>query len=120
MKSILILQDMPLYEYRAYIYNELVSRGFEVCVISLEKYGINIPNNTVACNFNHIVLKYNIIGPFIHIKEFKYSILDNYDVIIVDPNVRILAYNKILRNKNLRNKIVAWGHMKGKIGRAHV
>lgn len=110
MLKILILQDMPLFPYRIYAYNELATRGYELTVLSVsnaeESYDIPL-------KFKHIRTEFKNIGPFVWLKQFSLKELDKYDYIMVTPNMRVLNFYPLLGNL-YKNKTLAWGHLTGR------
>lgn len=109
MKKILVLQDMPLFPYRIYCYNELAKRGYELTVVSVcnadTKYEIPL-------KFKHIRKEIKYIGGFEWLKDFSATICNEYDYVIVTPNLRVLNFMP-LYGKKYRGKTLAWGHLKG-------
>lgn len=110
MLKILILQDMPLFPYRIYAYNELVARGYNLTVLSVSnaKEVYDIP-----LKFKHIRKELKRIGPFVWIKRFSLKQLDKYEYIIVTPNMRVLNFFPLLGNL-YKKKTLAWGHLTGR------
>lgn len=109
MRDILILQDMPLFPYRIYCYNELARRGYALTVMSVSNTEMNYE---IPLEFKHIRKGYKQIGGFVWLKKFSRTICDNYDYVILTPNLRVLNYIPLYGNK-YRKKILAWGHLKG-------
>lgn len=107
---VVVLMDMPLFPYRIYAYNELVKRGYELTVVSVsnkeEKYKIPLL-------FNHIRLCCNKKLGFMFIKNYSSLHFEDYDYIIVTPNLRVLNYYPMLFGHKYDKKLMAWGHMKG-------
>ncbi len=110
MNKILILQDMPLYPYRIYCYNELAKRSYDLTVVSVsnkeEKFDIPL-------YFKHIRLECLRRFGFIYTTGFPSLCMEDYDYIIVTPNFRILNYYSMLFGRKYDNRLLAWGHMKG-------
>lgn len=108
--KVIVLQDMPLYPYRIYAYNELAIRGYDLTVMSIgnkdEKYDITLL-------FKHIRLGCSKRMGFVHIQNYFSLHLDYYDYIIVTPNLRVLNYYPMLFGHKYDKKLLAWGHMKG-------
>jgi hypothetical protein len=94
--NILILMDMPLFPYRIYAYNELSNRGYDLTVISVsdEDTRYDLP-----LKFEHIRLEKKAIGGFVKLEHFSQIEPNKYDVIVVDPNLRMLDYYQFYRNK---------------------
>ena len=107
--NILILMDMPLFPYRIYAYNELAKRGYHLTVVSLNNADVSYD---IKCNFKHIRLSYIQFIGFRFIRGFSKINFDDYSVIIVAPNLRLLNYYKFYRKKYW-NKLIGWGHHKG-------
>lgn len=107
--NILILMDMPLFPYRIYAYNELSNRGYDLTVISVsdEDTRYDLP-----LKFEHIRLEKKAIGGFVKLEHFSQIEPNKYDVIVVDPNLRMLDYYQFYRNKYW-DKLIGWGHHKG-------
>ena len=106
---ILIFMDMPLFPYRIYAYNELAERGYDLTVVSASNADTSYE---IPLKFKHIRVGINKIGGFEWLKEFKCSMCDDYDYVIVTPNLRILNFLP-LYGKKYREKMLAWGHLKG-------
>lgn len=105
--KILILQDMPLFPYRIYAYNELAKRGYDLTVVSINDKNLNY---NIPLNFIHKSLTSKKYGPFILINKLNKIKLKEFDCLIISPNVRVLNFlPKFFLNKN----IIGWGHMKG-------
>lgn len=102
--------DMPLFPYRIYAYNGLAERGYDLTVVSLsnEEQQFDLP-----LRFKHIRLRKKKCGPFIRIEGFSNLELKDFDVIIVDPNLRVLDFYQ-LYNCNYWHKLIGWGHHKGR------
>lgn len=107
--NILILMDMPLFPYRIYAYNELAERGYDLTVVSASNAdaGYNIP-----LKFKHIRKGIKKFGGFEWLTGYKNSMCDDYDYVIVTPNLRVLNFMP-LYGKKYREKMLAWGHLKG-------
>lgn len=107
--NILILMDMPLFPYRIYAYNELSNRGYDLTVISVsdEDTRYDLP-----LKFEHIRLEKKAIGGFVKLEHFSQIEPNKYDVIVVDPNLRMLDYYQFYRNKYW-DKLIGWGITKG-------
>ncbi len=110
MKKILILQDMPLFPYRIYAYNELIKRNYDLTVVSVsnKKEDFNI-----KLDFKSIVLSFKKYGPFVKLNNPSTIKDSDYDIIIVDPNLRMLDYYFFYRSKYWK-KLIGWGHHKGR------
>ena len=106
---ILILMDMPLFPYRIYAYNELADRGYDLTVVSASNADSNYE---IPLKFRHIRKGIKKIGGFEWLKGFKRSMCDDYDYIIVTPNLRVLNFMP-LYGKKYKEKMLAWGHLKG-------
>lgn len=107
--NILILMDMPLFPYRIYAYNELAKRGYHLTVVSVNDTDTSY---NIKCNFKHIRLSYIQFIGFWFIRGFSKINFDNYDIIIVAPNLRVINYYKFYRKKYW-NRLIGWGHHKG-------
>ena len=107
---------MPLYPYRIYCYNGLAKRGYDMTVVSVsnkvEKY--NIP-----LLFEHKLSSFKKIGPFKKLNGFNIKDYENYDMVIVAPNLRVLDYYKFY-NSHWWNKLLGWGHMTGRSSNNHL
>ena len=92
--NILILMDMPLFPYRIYAYNELSNRGYDLTVISVsdEDTRYDLP-----LKFEHIRLEKKAIGGFVKLEHFSQIEPNKYDVIVVDPNLRMLDYYSAIK-----------------------
>lgn len=110
MRKILILQDMPLFPYRIYAYNELSKRGYDLTVVSVSKRD---ETYDICMNFKSVCLTYKQIGPFRKLNNLSQFEFGNYDVIIVDPNLRMLDYYQFYRSKYW-DRLIGWGHHKGR------
>lgn len=108
--KVLVLMDMPLFPYRIYAYNGLAERGYDLTVVSLsnEDQQFDIP-----LRFQHIRLKKKQCGPFIRVEGISELELKDFDVIIVDPNLRVLDFYKLYRQRYWP-KLIGWGHHKGR------
>lgn len=107
--NILILMDMPLFPYRIYAYNELSNRGYDLTVISVSDEDTRYD---LTLKFEHIRLEKKAIGGFVKLEHFSQIEPNKYDVIVVDPNLRMLDYYQFYRNKYW-DKLIGWGHHKG-------
>lgn len=107
---LLIIHDMPLQPYRVYDYNELVERGYEVTGGYFFDQERIMP---VDFKFKPFPLYKRSLFGLTYLKNFKDIKFDDYDVIIVAPNFRVLNFFR-LYNKKYRNKVILWGHMKGR------
>lgn len=107
--KILILMDMPLFPYRIYAYNGLAERGYKLTVVSMSdkdvKYDIDL-------EFRHIRLSYRAFCGFRYVKGFNVVKPEDYDTIILAPNLRMLNFFQFY-NKNYWHKLIGWGHHKG-------
>jgi len=102
---------MPLFMYRAYVYNNLVERGYDVTVVSLDNLGNQLE---IELHFKSRKKTYKKFGPFLYIRNFNEFNLKDFDIIIIDPNIRIINYIKILISTSFRHNLIAWGHMEGR------
>lgn len=109
-KRIAILMDMPLFPYRIYAYNELVERGYDLTVLSVSN---KIETYDIPLKFEHKVSGYKMLGPFEKLLNFRRSDYEDYDIVIVDPNLRMLDYYGFY-NKNWWQKLIGWGHLTGR------
>lgn len=109
-KKVAILMDMPLFPYRIYAYNELAERGYDLTVLSVSN---KTETYDIPLKFNHIVSGYKMIGPFEKLLNFRRSDYENFDIIIVDPNLRMLDYYGFY-NKKYWLKLIGWGHLTGR------
>lgn len=109
-RKVIILMDMPLYPYRIYCYNELVKRGYDLTVVSVSNKDLvyNIP-----LLFNHKRYGFKQIFGFIWLKGFSLKELDEYDRIIVTPNLRVINFFPLLGN-TYTEETLAWGHLTGR------
>lgn len=107
--TIIILQDMPLYPYRIYAYNELAARGYDLTVVSASNVDTSYD---MPLKFKHIRKGIKTLGGFEWLSDFNSSICEDYDYVIVTPNLRVLNFIP-LYGKKYRNKMLAWGHLKG-------
>ena len=107
--SVLILMDMPLYPYRIYAYNELAERGYNLTVVSASNSDTIYK---IPLMFKHIRKEIKYIGGFEWLKDFSASMCEDYDYVIVTPNLRVLNFIP-LYGKKYREKMLAWGHLKG-------
>lgn len=107
--KVLIIHDMPLQPYRIYDYNELSARGYDITGGYFFDYhrDYNIP-----INFKLLPLFCKKCGGFTIITNFKEVCIDDYDIIIFAPNLRVLNFYSLYRKK-YRDKVILWGHMKG-------
>ena len=110
MLKILVLQDMPLYPYRIYAYNDFAARGYDLTVLSVSNTDVSYD---IPLKFKHIRKESKQIGPFVWLKRFSLKVLDKYDYIIVTPNMRVLNYLPLLCNL-YKKKTLAWGHLTGR------
>lgn len=110
MCKIAILMDMPLYPYRIYCYNELAKREYDLTVVSVSN---KTETYNIPLKFTHSVLTFKKIGPFIKLNDFNIHDYDKYDIVIVDPNLRILDYYQFY-NRHWWNKLIGWGHLTGR------
>jgi len=110
MQKVLILMDMPLFPYRIYAYNGLADRGYDLTVVSVSnedaKYDIPL-------KFKHIRMSKKMYGGFVKLKNFGTINPDAYDIIVVDPNLRMLDFYRFYRKKYW-DKLIGWGHHKGR------
>lgn len=109
-KNIVILQDMPLFPYRIYCYNELVSKGYKLTVVSVSKKS---EQYDIPLQFEHRVCEPKKVGPFVKLLGFNKKDCDSYDYIIVDPNLRMLDYYGFY-NKKYWHRLIGWGHLAGR------
>lgn len=107
--SVLILMDMPLFPYRIYAYNELAERGYDLTVVSACNADASY---AIPLKFTHIRKGIKRIGGFEWMKDFSVSMCDDYDYVIVTPNLRVVNFIP-LYGKKFREKMLAWGHLKG-------
>ena len=112
--NILILMDMPLFPYRIYAYNELAERGYDLTVVSMSE---NEAEYGVPLKFRHIRLSYKSLLGFRYVRGLDVVDPDEYDVIIVAPNLRMLEYYKFY-NKHYWHKLIGWGHHTGSVGKS--
>lgn len=110
MLKILVLQDMPLFPYRIYAYNELAARGYDLTVLSVSDTSVSYD---IPLNFKHIRKEFKQIGSFVWLKSFSLKELEKYDYIIVTPNMRVLNFCPLLGNL-YKKKTLAWGHLTGR------
>lgn len=108
--KILILQDMPLFPYRIYAYNELAARGYDLTVLSVSNTDVSYD---IPLKFKHIRKEFKQIGPFVWLKSFSLKKLDKYDNLIVTPNMRVINFCPLLGNL-YKKKTLAWGHLTGR------
>ena len=108
-QRILILMDMPLFPYRIYAYNELAERGYDLTVVSASNTETRYE---IPLKFKHIRIGIKKFGGFEWLTGFKHSMCDDYDYVIVTPNLRVLNFMP-LYGKKYREKMLAWGHLKG-------
>lgn len=109
-KRVAILMDMPLYPYRIYAYNELAERGYNLTVLSVSN---RTETYDMPFKFEHVVSDYKKIGPFEKLSNFRRQDFNKFDVVIVDPNLRILDYYGFY-NRHWWNKLIGWGHLTGR------
>ena len=109
MRKVLILMDMPLFPYRIYCYNELAERGYDLTVVSASNTDTTYE---IPLKFKHIRKGIKYIGGFEWLTGFNSSMCDDYDYVIVTPNLRVLNFIPLYRKK-YREKMLAWGHLKG-------
>ena len=109
-KRVAILMDMPLFPYRIYAYNDLSKRGYDLTVVSVSN---KVEQYSIPLLFNHKVMGFKKIGPFVKLKGFNIHDYDDYDIIMVDPNLRMLDYYKFY-NKKYWSKLIGWGHLTGR------
>lgn len=102
--------DMPLFPYRIYAYNDLAKRGYDLTVVSVSN---KVEQYAIPLLFNHQVLSFKKIGPFVKLKGFNIHDYDDYDIIMVDPNLRMLDYYRFY-NKKYWHKLIGWGHLTGR------
>ena len=107
--SVLILMDMPLFPYRIYAYNELAERGYDLTVVSTSNADISYE---IPLKFKHIRKGIKNIGGFVWLSGFNKAMCDCYDFVIVTPNLRVLNFIPLYAKK-YREKMLAWGHLKG-------
>lgn len=110
MKKVLILMDMPLFPYRIYAYNMLADRGYDLTVVSVSNEDVNY---NIPLNFEHIRLNKKRYGGFVKLENFDTVTPSAYDIIVVDPNLRMLDYYRFYNSK-FWNKLIGWGHQKGR------
>lgn len=108
-KKVLVLMDMPLFPYRIYCYNVLAERGYDLTVVSASNADASYD---IPLRFTHIRKGFKQIGVFEWLKDFSVSMCDDYDYVIVTPNLRVLNFIP-LYGKQYREKMLAWGHLKG-------
>jgi len=109
-KRIVILMDMPLYPYRIYAYNELVKRGYDLSVVSVSN---KVEQYKIPLLFEHIVLFYKKRGPFVKLDGFHVHDYDDFDIIIIPSNLRMLDYYQFNRSRYW-SKTIRWGHLTGR------
>jgi len=109
-RRVVVLMDMPLFPYRIYAYNELVKRGYELTVVSVSR---KEETYEIPLAFEHHVLMPKWIGPFERLKGFNLEEYNDYDLIIVDPNLRMIDYYRFY-NKKYWKKLIGWGHLTGR------
>ena len=108
--------DMPLFPYRIYAYNELVKRGYDLTVVSVETETVSYP---VKKDFIHIPLRKQTLGGFGKIVGLSAVNFDEYHVILIALNVRLVDIYPLVLGKYSK-KVIAWGHMKGHtVGNPH-
>ena len=105
----LILMDMPLFPYRIYAYNDLVDRGYDLTVVSASNTDTSYE---IPLKFKHVRKGIKSIGGFVWLTGFNKTMCDGYDYVIVTPNLRVLNFIP-LYGKKYREKMLAWGHLKG-------
>lgn len=110
IKKVVILMDMPLFPYRIYCYNELAERGYDLTVVSVSN---KVEQYEIPLLFKHKVCSSKMIGSFVKLEDFHIHDYDNYDFIVVDPNLRMLDYYRFY-NKGYWNKLIGWGHLTGR------
>lgn len=108
-RRVLILMDMPLFPYRIYAYNGLADRGYDLTVLSVSNSDAKY---SIPLEFKHIPKEYKQIGGFVWLKDFSASRCDDYDYVIITPNLRVLNFMP-LYGKKYRERMLAWGHLKG-------
>lgn len=106
---VIVLMDMPLYPYRIYAYNELAERGYNLTVVSASNTDTTYE---IPLKFKHIRKGIKMMGGFEWLTGFNSSMCDDYDYVIVTPNLRVLNFMS-LYGKKYREKMLAWGHLKG-------
>ncbi len=109
-KRIVILMDMPLYPYRIYAYNELVKRGYDLMVVSVSN---KVERYDIPLLFEHKVLFYKKRKPFVRLNGFNIHDYENFDVIIIPSNLRMLNYYRFIRPR-FWAKTIRWGHLTGR------
>lgn len=110
MQKVLILMDMPLFPYRIYAYNGLANRGYELTVVSVSNEDAHYD---IPLEFKHIRLGKKMYGGFVKLENFESVNPDAYDIIVVDPNLRMLDFYRFYRSKYWK-KLIGWGHHKGR------
>lgn len=108
--KLLIIQDMALQPYRIYIYNELVRRGYDLTVLSVDN---NPRVYDVKANFKHISIGFKRIGAFLKLKDTLPSNLSEFSAILLAPNLRILDFYRFYSGEIVK-KVILWGHHKGR------
>lgn len=108
--KVLVLMDMPLFPYRIYAYNGLAERGYDLTVVSVSNEDAHYD---IPLEFKHIRLCKKMYGGFVKLLNFNSVSPDAYDIIVVDPNLRMLDFYRFYRSKYW-NKLVGWGHHKGR------
>lgn len=108
--KVAILMDMPLYPYRIYAYNELADRGYDLMVLSKSN---QIETYDIQLKFVHRVSGYRKVGPFEKLNDFNIHDYVCFDIVIVDPNLRMLDYYRFY-NKRWWKKLIGWGHLTGR------
>lgn len=110
MQKVLILMDMPLFPYRIYAYNGLANRGYDLTVVSVSNEDAHYD---IPLEFKHIRLEKKMYGGFVKLLNFETITPDSYDIIIVDPNLRMLDFYRFYCSKYW-DKLIGWGHHKGR------
>lgn len=110
MKKILIMQDMPLQPYRVYIYNNLADRGYTITTFALSNKDVSFD---IPLKFKYTSIKFSSKCGFTKAIQLPQISPDDYDAILVAPNLRVLDFYKFYGDK-FRNKVILWGHHKGR------
>jgi len=101
--------DMPLFPYRIYAYNGLAERGYDLTVVSMSDKDVKYD---IKLKFQHIRMSYKTFFGFRYVKGFNAINPNEFDIIIIAPNLRMLNFYQFY-NKKYWNKLIGWGHHKG-------
>ena len=101
--------DMPLFPYRIYAYNGLAERGYDLTVVSMAEKDVKYD---IKLKFRHIRLSYKTFYGLRYVKGMGAVRPEEYDAIILAPNLRMLNFYRFY-NKKYWHKLIGWGHHKG-------